>query len=107
MTTPRRLEPDRPLRAAPEQSIGLSLSAPLSARVDEFVDLLERHGERTNRKELIAALILAARPEAEDLAAALRRYRHALVRDALLDPKQAPSAVELPAHKPGPRPRKH
>ena len=105
MTTPSRLEPDRPLRAAPERSVGLSLPAPISARVDALVAVIEQHGERTNRKELIAALILAAQAEADDLAAAIRRYRRALIRDALLDPESAIVALDLPPQKPGPRPR--
>src|SRR5438105_4303902 len=105
MTTARRLDLDSALRAAPERSIGLSLSDPVSARVDALVELLEQHGERTNRKELIAALILDAAPRPQRLAAAIRAYRRALVRDALLHPKQAESPVELAPRKPGPRPR--
>lgn len=105
MPNRRRVDPNSPLRAAPERSIGLSLSDPISARVDALVDLIEQHGERTNRKELIAALILAAAPRPNDIGEAIRGYRRALVRDALLDPTQARSAVQLPPRRPGPRRR--
>jgi len=105
MTIPRPLELDRPLRTAPARSVGLSLPAPISARVDALVAVIEQHGERTNRKELIAALILAAQANADDLATAIRRYRRAQIRDALLDPEAAIGAVDLPPRKPGPRPR--
>lgn len=105
MTTPHRLDPDSPLRGASERSIGLSLPGPLSARVDALVKLVEDHGERTDRKELIAAMILAATEDPEDLSAAIRDYRRASIRDALLDVQRAQSAIDMPPRKPGPRPR--
>lgn len=106
MTSPRRLPADSRLRDAPEGSVGLALSRPISDRVDALVDLVESAGERTNRKELIAALILAAPPGADQLAATLRGYRQALVRDALLDPQHAGATVPVEAPRPGPRRRK-
>lgn len=105
MTTPHRLDADSPLRNAPERSIGLSLFGPLSARVDALVKLVEEHGERTNRKELIAAVILAATADPEQLSAAIRNYRGASIRDTLVDADLAQSRVEMPRRKPGPRPR--
>lgn len=86
--------------------MGLALSHPISDRVDALVDLIESAGERTNRKELIAALILAAPVQPDQLAAVLRGYRQALVRDALLDPRQAGATVHLKPHRPGPRRRR-
>jgi hypothetical protein len=105
MASRHSLDPDSPLRAAPERSIGLSLNDPISMRVDQLVDLIEQHGERTTRKELVAALILAAGSRPQELGDALRGYRRALVRDAFLDPALVGSAVRLPPRKPGPRPR--
>jgi hypothetical protein len=63
-------------------------------------------GERTTRKELIAALILAARPQTDELASALRTYRRASVGDASLETNRAADSFQLAPRKPGPRPRR-
>lgn len=94
-----------PLRNCPEQRVGLALPAVLSDRVDALVALAEEAGERTTRKELIAALILNASSNQGEIAALLRRYRLATVKSALIAARQ-PSASFLPLpRKPGPRPR--
>lgn len=105
MPRQRRLFSDTPLRDSPEQSVGLVLPAAISDRVDALVALTEETGERTNRKELIASLILAAPKRGRDLSNALRRYRHATVRDTLLEPNSVSAEVNSPIHKPGPRAR--
>lgn len=106
MTSQRRLPANTPLRESPEQGVGLSLPIPISDRVDALVSLTEAAGDRTNRKELIASLILAAPALSEELAAGLRRYRVAAVRDALLDPERAGDTINVQGRRPGPRPRK-
>lgn len=102
----RRTRADVPLSALEEHSVGLALSDPISRRLDTLTELVEVVGERTNRKEMIAALILAAVPDGGELAALLRRYRTARVRDALLDPAAAAELVEFPSRSPGPRRRR-
>jgi hypothetical protein len=97
---------DTPLATLDERSVGLALSAPLSERLDALVRLVEASGDRTSRKELIAALILAATPNGEDLAGCVRSYRTALARDALLDPDRAPDELASEVRKPGPRRRR-
>jgi len=104
MTARRRIRSDAPLRDAPEEGIGLTIPAPLSDRINALVDLVDAAGERTSRKELIAALILAARPLSDELARALRAYRGASVGDASLEANR-PDSFELTPRKPGPRPR--
>src|SRR5690349_5574542 len=104
MTARRRIRSDAPLRDAPEEGIGLTIPAPLSDRINALVDLVDAAGERTSRKELIAALILAARPLSDELATALRTYRGASVGDASLEAHR-PESFELTPRKPGPRPR--
>jgi hypothetical protein len=107
MTPRRRIPSDSPLRDAPEEGIGVTVPAPLSDRINALVDLLDAAGERTSRKELIAALILAARPLSDELANTLRAYRRASVRDALVEPDRAGETVQLAPRRPGPRPRRH
>jgi hypothetical protein len=87
-------------------NVTFQLPLALSERLDQLVESLERDGpgprgdlvkQRTSsRKEVVAALLLAARPEElEDL---VERYRQAKVGDAPLTPgKGRTVAVAAPA----------
>src|SRR5438067_13805257 len=105
MAVRTRISADTRLNDCPERSIGISLPVPLSDRVDGLVAIVTEAGDRTTRKELLGAILLATEPEAEGLATALRAYRRATVRDAVLDP-QTGGQVLLRPSKPGPRPRR-
>lgn len=102
----RRIPADAPLQGLPERNVGLALSDPVSARLDALVALAEAAGERTNRKELVAALIVGTDTESGHLVALVRRYRSALARDTLLTPDDAPPVLIFPRRSPGPR-RRH
>ncbi|MGE3422679.1 MAG: hypothetical protein AB7N24_11590 [Dehalococcoidia bacterium] len=94
------------LRNCPEQRIGLALPAVLSDRVDALVALAEEAGERTTRKELIAALILNASSNLDEISTLLRRYRLATVKSALIADRQQSASFHPMPRKPGPRPRR-
>ncbi len=94
------------LRECAESSVGLALVPPISDRLDALVALAEASGDRTNRKELLASLILAAPSDGEDLAEAVRRYRRCSVGEARLDGRDADTEVTVSQRRPGPRPRK-
>lgn len=102
----RRTPADAPLRGLPERNVGLALSDPVSARLDALVALADAAGERTNRKELVAALIVGADSESGHLVALVRRYRTAVARDTLIKPGEVPSQLVFPTIRPGPR-RRH
>lgn len=104
MRMTRRVPAEVPLSGLKERSIGMALSDPLSARLDALVSLVEEAGERTNRKEMVGALILCATPDRTALVGLLRRYRTAAARDALLEAD--PSAAVLVFRSPGPGPRR-
>ena len=106
MTTRRRISADTLLRDCPEQRVGLDLPAPLSERLDDLVQLVEAAGDRTNRKELIASLILAAPEAGEKLSTLLRAYRQASARAARLDGSTDEPTIGIRSYRPGPRPRK-
>ena len=96
---------ETPLQACPEQRIGMALPAPLSDRLDALVSLAERSGERTNRKELLASLVLDAKPVGEELGRLLRQYRQASAREAMIgEARQGP--LRVTPRRPGPRPRR-
>jgi hypothetical protein len=107
MTRRRRIPADAPLSDSPERSVGLALPVPISDRVDALVALTEETGDRTNRKELIASLILAAPANGEELARALRRFRQATVGDARLELDSTAHVFQVPPPRPGPRPRRN
>ncbi len=82
--------------------IGIAVPGPLSARLDALVKRAHRSGERTNRKELLAALILAAPDSEANLSRLVRRYRRARVADAFVaDEDPAPFLDPAPSR--GPR----
>lgn len=94
------------LRECVESSVGLALVPPISDRLDSLVALAEASGDRTNRKELLASLILAAPSDGEVLAEVVRRYRRCSVGEARLDRQDADFEVTVTRRRPGPRPRK-
>ncbi len=106
MTAQRRISADTPLRDCPEGSVGLAFPLPISDRLDALVALAEAVGDRTNRKELLASLILAAPATGQELSAAIKRFRRATAREARLDGRTGDSTVPLRLRRPGPRPRK-
>lgn len=101
----RRTPAGAPLRGLEERNIGIALSDPLSARLNALVDLVEETGERTNRKELVAALILGAAADGGVLSGLVRRYRTATARDTLLEPDPSVSVLVFRPPPPGPRKR--
>src|SRR6266851_8355144 len=66
---------ETPLPSCPERSVGLSLPVPINARLDQLVELAEQAGERTSRKEIVAACILGSPTNADKLIRLLSLYR--------------------------------
>jgi hypothetical protein len=104
MTRRRSVSADARLRDCPERSVGLALPGPLSDRVDALVAISEEAGERTNRKELIASLILDAPANGNALRVVLERYRRSSAGEALVDDRDR-TTIALTRPRPGPRPR--
>ena len=101
------LSPDSRLRDCPERQVALSLVGPISHRLDELVSLLRSEaGRDTTRKELVAALLLAATTDPSALDKLVRSYRLAVVADALVDADGVSDGevLRLPQPRPGPRP---
>lgn len=103
-----RIELDVPLSTNPvTKNAAIVWPTALDARLDHLLSLVaQRH--RTDRRELVAALVFAAEPNAEELGRLLDAYRAALTRDALGHVEDATphtSVIELRKHKPGPRPK--
>jgi len=98
------LAPETPLPSCPERSVGLRLPLPISARLDLLVALAEQAGERTSRKEVVAACILGAPDGAEELVRWLHVYRRAPAESVYTSGSKL-TDLELQPGRPGPRPR--
>jgi hypothetical protein len=93
------------LRHLPAKQLSLALPTPISARLDAMRDLAEQLDEHTSRKELVAALILAAPKDPEHLAVAVQDYRAASIIDALMPGLETHQLLN-PARSRGPRPQR-
>lgn len=103
-----RIALDEPLSTNPvTKNAAIVWPTALDARLDYLLGLVaQRH--RTDRRELAAAIMFAASDDADELGRMLDRYRQAVTREALqhLDAaRSGDNVIELPKHKPGPRPR--
>ena len=96
------LSPDARLAMCEERQITIGLAGPLNERLDRLVELADSEGARTNRKELIAALVLAAPASGSELAEAVITLRKARARDAAVDGDLA-TILRFRRHQPGPR----
>lgn len=101
----RRTPADALLGQLPEHNVGLSLPDVMSARLDALVELANNAGAHTSRKELIAALLLVARPRQDELEATVRRYRTTRARDALIRDSKVATSLTFTPRRPGPRGR--
>lgn len=99
------LDPTRPLRETEERPIGVSVPTPLSKRLDRLVELAESAGARAYRKDLVAALILAAPESPEELLRLYMQYRTATAADAGIGQEPDAAVLQLQRPKPGRRPR--
>jgi hypothetical protein len=102
---PDRVSLDEPLRRSRDKQVSLRWPWALDQRLDDLVARAEEAGERTNRRELLSALILATDMTGQELGSVLRRYRTCPVADALLDTEAevGENVVRLRRHRPGPR----
>lgn len=100
------IPPEHRLRDCPHRQAGMAWPTPIHARLDELVQLARDGAAReTNRKELVAALVLAAPTDPDELDAVIRRYRLATAREALVSPEDVEhdNVLRIPRHGPGPR----
>ena len=105
MARPHRIDPLTRLRDCPQRAVAVDLATPLSERLDALLGILDEEGERTSRREIVSALILAAPEDGASLAESIKQYRRALARDAAVA-GDAAEVLELRRPRPGPRPRR-
>ncbi len=99
------IPPETLLPACPERPVGLSLPLPISARLDQLVELAEQAGERTSRKEIIASCILGAPDGPPELIRWLRLYRSSSAESVYTAGPKLVDALAQGTPRPGPRSR--
>jgi hypothetical protein len=99
------IEADRRLDRCEAKGAAISWPIPLDNLLDALVDAADDAGMKTTRKELAAAIVLAAPREGEVLSKIVTRYRKAKVADVV---PEVPADNVVPFHirKPGPRPKR-
>jgi hypothetical protein len=91
------------LRDTRDKQVSFRWPMAVDQRLDALVARADEAGERTNRRELIAALIADADRTGEQLGELLRRYRRSRVGEVVLDADLRDNLVVLASYKPGPR----
>jgi hypothetical protein len=99
------LELERLLRDCPEERYAFDLARPISHRLDRLIRLAEDAGERTSRKEMVAALILRAAESETEPRKALQAVRQKRVRDTVPKEAQGEDTYSFSKSRPGPRGR--
>jgi hypothetical protein len=96
---------DTPLSSCSQVRLGLAVPFPISERIDDIVASAEEVGERTNRKEVIAALVLSTSIDGPAIGEAIRALRKARAIDALGLENSNGLEITPRERRPGPRPR--
>lgn len=97
--------PRERLDSSRDRQMSFRLPLALDQRLDALVQRAVNEGERTNRRELLAALVYACDLDGDRLSSMLRAYRKATVADAVLD-LPADNVLSFQRHSPGPRVRR-
>jgi hypothetical protein len=97
------LSPDARVISCPDKQAAVAWPLPVDARLDQLLGLARDAGERTSRREIVAALVAMCDLSGEDLGALLRRYRTRRVRDLVHVATDA-DFVPFARQRPGPRP---
>ncbi len=77
------------------RSVGLALCAPIDSRLDQLWTIARMAGQPTSRQEIVAALILDAKPDPGRLGRLLNRYRDTRVAEVLV-PGVPGSLIDAP-----------
>lgn len=101
-----RFEVDERLDEVRQRGVGVEMPVPLHERVEQLCELMYEAGcARPSKRKMLAALVLGAPANAEELDRLVRAYDRARVRDALVSVEPEGSIVAFPRRRSGPRPK--
>jgi hypothetical protein len=98
----RRIDPEAKLVEADSKQPGVRWPLPIDLRLDQLVAAANDVGAATTRQELLAALVLSASSEPQQLHSSVLQLRTASVKDA----STVGEVHRFPIHGPGRRPRR-
>lgn len=98
----RRLSRNTSIERCPSVQTNVHWPCPVDQRLNELLEGLTARGLECTRSQLLAALVLAARPTPTSLERIVRSYRMATAGDVVLQTK---GPIVLAERKPGRRPR--
>lgn len=87
---PKQFDADTSIHDYPDRQAGITWPTPVDAKLMNFVGVVITEGGRTTRREMAAALIVAANYQPEELLEILRNYRLANVSDVIPSPAEPP-----------------
>lgn len=99
-----RIDPSERIRDCETKGAAVVWPLPVDNLLDDLVNLADAAGMPTTRKELTAAIVLAAPRDGEKLAKLLLAYRRAKAGD-LIEPPAGENVLQFQVRKPGPRSR--
>lgn len=105
MTETRPNPEDRSLRDSERTGTMFNLPVALHHRLDKLVELTIDGGVRAHRIDVVAALILAAPEDSEELLKLHLDYGKARVKDAAVKDEPIANVLHIDRAKPGRRPR--
>ena len=97
------LDPNILADDAPKRNCGVQWTLPVDTRLDRLVEQARKAGERTNRRELLSAILCAFDADDDELRETLREYRCKTVADVLGQEPDSPNVISIRRHGPGPR----
>lgn len=97
------LDGDQRVDESPRRNCGVAWPLAVDARLEELVRRANAAGERTNRRELLSAIVCAFDPEPDEFSSVLRAYRTMTVAQVALTEPDADNVVHIKRFGPGPR----
>ena len=101
--SPVMLAADALVDDCPRTPVGAEWPLPVNQRLEELVGRARQLGERTSRRELLAAIVTAFDVDDDEFTRILRTYRTARVRDVALRPVEAGNLIAIERFRPGRR----
>jgi hypothetical protein len=99
------IDPKTPLGQCRQAQVNVGLPAPLNERIEELVRLANAAGADATRKQVIAALVLAASTDPRMLLKQVIGYRTAHAEDAAVSPAGVDAVLNPRRYARGRRPR--
>lgn len=96
---------DQRLDRCEAKGAAITWPIPLDGLLDQLVSAADEAGQKTTRKELAAAILLAAPRDGEALATLVTEYRKATVARVLPEVVSGDNVIPFQIQRPGPRRR--